>query len=80
MFGQDHIVNHNKPFKVPEGKESHAHYILAGQKSRLVIVADKKTLMNNPFDLCQEDFKYAMELPTEKVIPLGKALEYKTGE
>lgn len=65
------IANFNKPYRVPIGKENLAHNLLH-KKGNMVIVADKKTLLENPFDLCDADFDEALELDD-----IGKAQESK---
>ena len=58
------IANFKKPYRIPVGKENLAHNLLH-KKGNMVIVADKKTLLDNPFDLCEWDFNNAQDLPTE---------------
>lgn len=58
------IANFRKPYRIPIGKENFAHNILK-EKGNMVIVADKETLLENPFDLVEADFEEASELPKE---------------
>lgn len=58
------IANFNKPYRVPVGMENLAHNILH-KKGNMVIVADKKTLLENPFDLVDADFDEAQDLVKE---------------
>ena len=77
VFGYNSIVNTELPYLVPEGQERHAHFILGGQKERMVIIADKETLKNNPFDLySDEDFEKARPLPLENVSTLNRFKEH----
>lgn len=56
------IANIGRPYVVPPGMENHAHNSLQ-RRGHMVIVADKETLLANPFDLCSEDFNEPMSLP-----------------
>ncbi len=58
------IANFNKPYRIPIGKENMAHNLLH-KKGNMVIVADKETLLENPFDLVDADFNEARDLPVE---------------
>ena len=57
------IANFNRPYRIPIGKENVAYNLLQ-KKGVLVIVADKGTLINNPFDLVEGDFDNPQDLPS----------------
>lgn len=59
------IANFKKPYRIPVGKENIAHNLLH-KNGNMVIVADKKTLLDNPFDLCEYDFDDPQDLPIEE--------------
>lgn len=59
------IANFQKPYRIPIGKENMAP-ILLQKTGKMVIVADKETLLENSFDLCEADFDEAQDLPLEE--------------
>ena len=58
------IANFERPYRIPVGKENSAHNLLH-KKGNMVIVADKQTLLDNPFDLVGWDFDNPQDLPEE---------------
>ena len=55
------IANTQRPYRIPAGKENMAHNLLQ-KRGKFVVVADKKTLLENPFDLCEDDFDAPLDL------------------
>ena len=72
------IANTDRPYLVPEGQESRVRNTLSrmgtiGQVT--VIIADKATLLANPFDLCEEDFNDPLPVPDEESMAADASLQ-----
>jgi hypothetical protein len=58
------LVNSGRPYFVPKGKERQAYNALSAKRSptEMVVIADKYTLLHNPFDLCEVDFETPLSI------------------
>ena len=57
------IANVMRPYAIPEGQENDVRNKLSEKFPKgMVGVADKETLISNPFDLYEEDFEKPIEV------------------
>ena len=55
------IISPRKPYLIKTEESERVFRRKMDRLGRMIVIADKQTLLNNPFDLTEEDFENAVE-------------------